>query len=103
MPGADGFGNKNLIKLTWDQFQKWQRWDEFPEKSDNPPMTVDMSFVLQNNVYYLDMINHVYAILTDEWLPIETDTNFLNLVTKPIEKWEGKSFYELIDEMQFVD
>ncbi|MCQ2474181.1 MAG: hypothetical protein MJ098_08610 [Saccharofermentans sp.] len=103
MHGVDGLEGKNLVKLTWEQFQEWQRWGEFSEKSDNPPMTVDMSFVYRDKAYHLDMINHVFAILTDEWQPIETDVNFLKLVTKPIEKWDGRTFCELIEEMWFVD
>ena len=23
---------KLMIKLTWDEFQDWQRWDEYPER-----------------------------------------------------------------------
>ena len=103
MLGAGGLAGKNLVKLTWEQFQEWQRWDEFPEKSDNPPMTVDMSFVYRDRVYYLDIVNHEFAILTEEWQPVETDANFLKLVIKPIEKWDGRTFCELIDEMRFVD
>ena len=26
-----------MDKMTWQEFQVWQRWDEFPERSDDPP------------------------------------------------------------------
>ena len=29
-----------MDKMTWQEFQQWQRWDEFPESADNPPLTV---------------------------------------------------------------
>lgn len=31
-----------MDKMTWQEFQQWQRWDEFPECADNPPLTVDV-------------------------------------------------------------
>lgn len=103
MLGTDGFEGKNLVRLTWEQFQEWQRWDEFPERCADPPMTVDMSFIYKDRLYYLDMINHKYVILTAEWDPIATDDNFLALLKKPIEIWSGKTFCEELDEMQFVN
>ena len=101
MSGADGYKNKNLIKINWEQFQTWQRWDEFPERSDNPPMTVDMTFLYMGKIYYLDGINQEYAILTDAWEVVVSDSNFLRVLCKPVEIWEGKSFKELIAEFLF--
>ncbi len=102
MSGPDG-KNVPLINITWEQFQTWQRWDEYPERSDNPPMTVDMTFWYQNKEYYLDSINHQYAILSNNWEIIASNANFLTLLNKPIEQWDNKSFHELIEEMAFVN
>lgn len=41
--GPDG---KDVEKMTWDEFIRYQRWDEFPELSDDPPMTDDFAFWL---------------------------------------------------------
>ncbi len=103
MSGTDGYENKNLVKITWEQFQVWQRWDEFPERSDDPPMTVDMSFVYLGTVYYIDAVNNGYAILTDKWERIVFDLNFKNLLYTPVELWSDKSFVDLIDQFLFVD
>lgn len=35
---------RELSQMTWLKFKAWQRRDEFPERSDNPPLTVDVSF-----------------------------------------------------------
>ncbi len=99
MSGTDG--RKEIIKLTWEQFQTWQRWDEFPERIDDPPMTVDMTFWYKDKMYYLDIVNHEYVVLTEQWKTVEKDGNFLTLLNKPIKEWEGKSFHELIGEISF--
>ncbi len=101
MSGPDG--KKNMIKLTWEQFQSWQRWDEYPERKFNPPITVDMTFFYQNKIYYLDSVNHEYAILTEQWETLASDNNFLKLLNKPIKEWDEKSFHELLGEMYFKD
>ena len=33
-----------MRKITWDDYTKWQRWDEWPERVDNPPLTVETTF-----------------------------------------------------------
>lgn len=101
MSGTDGSKNKNLVNITWSQFQAWQRWDKYPERNDNPPMTVDMTFWYQTKLYYLDCIDHEYAILTEDWKPLAKDSNFLRLLHKPIKQWHDKSFYELINQLLF--
>ena len=40
-------GRKSMDNMTWQEFQEWQRWDEFPECSDNPPLTVDPCFFMK--------------------------------------------------------
>ncbi len=90
-----------MVKLTWDRFQLWQRWDEYPERKDDPPMTVDMTFWYEDELYYLDTISREYAILTEKCETVAADPNFLVLLNKPVQKWKGRSFHELIDEMIF--
>ncbi len=99
MSGIDG--RNDITRLSWEQFQAWQRWDEFPERKNDPPMTVDMVFWYMDNKYYLDSVNHVYAILTEKWKIVEKDVNFLNLLNKPIKEWGGDSFHKLIEKMIF--
>lgn len=103
MSGVDGFKEKNKVKVTWEQFQVWQRWDEFPERQDNPPMTVEMTFVYVDEVFYLNTINKKYVILTDDWKPVAEDDNFLKLLNTPINEWSGKSFCELIEQFYFIN
>lgn len=103
MSGADGSKNSSLVNVTWEQFQSWQRWDEFPERSENPPMTVDMTFWYRGEKYYLDCVNHEYAILTEKWRCIASDKNFLRLLNKPIERWNEKSFHEIVAALRFVN
>ena len=64
-------------------------------------MTVDMTFWYKTKLYYLDCIDHEYAILTEDWKPLAKDSNFLRLLHKPIKQWRDKSFYELIDKILF--
>ena len=47
--GPDG---KIVNRMTWKQFVEYQRWDEFPEQTDNPPMTVDFAFWYKDKKYY---------------------------------------------------
>ena len=49
MYGPDG---KNVIKITWDEFKRYQRWDEFPEYENNPPMTDDFMFWYNGKKYF---------------------------------------------------
>lgn len=74
---------------------------KYPERNDNPPMTVDMTFWYKTKLYYLDCIDHEYAILTEDWKPLAKDSNFLRLLHKPIKQWHDKSFYELINQLLF--
>ena len=76
--GKDG---KPLVKVNWEEFQRWQSWDEYPEIIDNPPMTLDMTFYYNDKVFYLDAIRDGYAIFSSEWKEIIFDKNFLKLLT----------------------
>ncbi len=103
MFGAGGREKDNIVSITWEQFKKWQRWDEFPERKSDPPMTVDMSFWLGGKEYYLDSVDHKYAILSEKSEIIASDNNLLSLLSKPIDAWGRKTFRELIGEMLFQD
>lgn len=47
--GPDG---KIVIRMTWKYFEEYQRWDEFPEYADSPPMTTDFAFWYINRVTF---------------------------------------------------
>lgn len=97
----DGKNGKPLVKINWEQFKKWQAWDEYPELKENPPMTVDMTFYYNNEKYYLEEIKDGFAILTSDWKEIIHNENFLALVTTPV--FNNKSFKELIEFFLFVN
>lgn len=103
MFGTDGREKDNIVSITWEHFKQWQRWDEFPERKDDPPMTVDMTFWLEGKKYYLDSVGCKYVILSEKSDVIASDNNLLLLLTKPIDAWDKKTFQELIGEMLFQD
>lgn len=95
--GEDG---KRVIRMNWDNFCKSQRWDEFPELSNDPPFTNDMSFWYMGKHYILAGIREGVGIFTyDNYKEVLYDHNFLSLLTKPFIK--GKSFKDIINEMEF--
>ena len=101
MCGLDGKTDKHQTKMTWDEFTKWQRWDEFPELEDNPPMTVDIAFEYNGSCFYIDMISGEYVLQTESWDVIASDANFLKLLTAPLEIFGGSSLQELIQTFDF--
>ena len=46
-----GPGGNRVSKMTIDEYIKWQRWDEWPERADNPPLTVETVFVQRKKIY----------------------------------------------------
>lgn len=96
--GKDG---KPLVKVNWEEFQKWQGWEEYPELSDNPPMTVDTTFYYNDDEFFLDAIRDGYAIFTSDWKELIFDKNLLKLLTKPL--FTEKSFKDLIECFFFVN
>lgn len=97
----DGKDGKPLVKINWEEFKKWQGWDEYPELSDDPPMTVDMTFYYNGNEFYLEAVRDGYAIFNSEWKELIFDRNLLSLLTKPL--FDGKSFKDLIVCFLFVN
>ena len=66
----------NMAKMTWLEFTEWQRRDEFPERADNPPMTVDVMFFYNGNTYFIDESYGQFHILDKDWMPISSDKKF---------------------------
>ena len=96
--GADG---QNTNKMTWEQFTKFQRWDEFLERSENPPMTVDFMFWKDEQKYYCTGEDHGFVIVDADWNRLAYDKNFLKLLETPL--WDGRSFKDVINDLLFAD
>ncbi|MBO4477490.1 MAG: hypothetical protein J5757_04060 [Lachnospiraceae bacterium] len=90
-----------MSNMSWKEFQNWQRWDEFQECSDNPPLTVDVSFVYENNVYYIVYDYGEYHIYDSKWNAINSHKNIKTLLSNPIALFHGKSFAETCNELDF--
>lgn len=98
MYGPDG--KIELNKMTWDEYAKWQRWDEWPERKDNPPLTVETVFWYKEKSYIITSLNKQYVILEyPEWTEVLKKDNFLELLNTPF--LEGKSFKERINDLGF--
>ncbi len=95
--GPDG---QTVNRMTWESFSEYQRWDEFPERADNPPMTVDFEFWRDNTKYYCTGEDNGFVIVDENWKRLAYNTNFLKLLETPI--WEGKSFHGCIHELLFT-
>lgn len=96
--GPDG---RTVSKMTWDQFSSYERWDEFPERAGNPPMTVDFAFWYQGHKYYCTGEDYGYVIVDASWNRVAYDANFLSLLKQPI--FDGSSFYNNINDILFID
>lgn len=97
-----GKSGEHLVRINWEQFQKWQRWDEFPERADDPQLIDDMDFYYDGNKYYLDGCSkYGYSILTADWEEIAFDKNLLSLLTKPV--FGNESFRDKIESFLFVN
>ena len=100
MLGPDGKTEVN--RLSWEEYGKWQRWDEWPERADNPPLTVETVFWYKDKSYIVTTLNHQYVILEfPEWNEVLRSDNFLELLDIPY--WDGKSFKEKINEFLFEE
>ena len=92
---------KPVCKLTWDYFIEYQRWDEFPECSDNPPMTTDFAFWYDNKKYYCTGEDYGYIIVDENWNRLAYNKNLLLLLEDGI--FNGKSFRELIEDILLIE
>lgn len=97
MLGQDG---NQKSKMTWNEYMTWQSWDEWPERKDNPPLTVETVFWYKDSEYMVTSLQHEYVIVKQpEFLIIIANTNLINLLTMPF--IDGKSFKELMPEFLF--
>lgn len=95
-----GPGGNHVSKLTMEEYAKWQRWDEWPERLDDPPLTVETSFWYNNQEFMVTSLRHEYVIITQpDFTEIISNKNFKALLEMPF--IEGRSFHELIDELWF--
>lgn len=99
--------------MTWEQFVEFERWDEFPERADNPPFTAEVSFKYKDRMYFLDGVTDRKAHKMDFiWYDVIREKgrivdivefarfdNFLKAVDAPF--FDGKSFRERIEEFAF--
>ncbi len=96
-----GLESQAVKKMSWDQFLFYQRWDEFPDRSDNPPMTVDFMFWYKDKKYYCTGEDYGFVIVDEDWNRLAYDKNFPRLLEMPL--WEGKSFHDCITEILFAE
>ena len=94
-------GRKSMDNMTWQEFQAWQRWNEFPERSDNPPLTVDPCFFYEGKEYYIIEHYGKYHIFNGKWVSLFSHENFLILLTTPIPLFHNKSFADVCSELDF--
>lgn len=95
-----GPGGKPVSKITWEEYKKWQGWDDFPERADNPPLTVETDFWYQDKEFLVTSLRGEYVIVTmPDFEEILINQNFLDLLNMPF--IDGKSFKELINEFLF--
>ena len=94
-------GKRYTVKMTWQEFTEWQSWDEFPERADNPPLTVDVMFFYKGSTYYIDEEYEQYHIFDADWKYISSDKNLLTLLSAPVPLFNNKSFRDVIDELDF--
>ena len=96
------------IKMTWDDFIRFERWDDFPELTYDPPYTAEVGFVFGGKEYFLDGVTDQkthkmdyiwYEILPDDMVEFASFDNFLKAVNAPL--FNGKSFKERIEEFEF--
>jgi hypothetical protein len=88
--------------MTWKEYVEWQRWDEWLEKSDNPPLTVETSFWYNGQEYMVTSINGVYAIVKQpDFEIVISNSNFIELLNMVF--LEEKSFEELLPELLFEE
>lgn len=96
--GPDG---KSVIKMTWEQFTVYQRWDEFPEMCDDPPMTVDFAFWYKGSKFYCTGEDYGNVIVDEHWHRIAYNKNLLKLLESTL--FDGRSFRESIEDILFIE
>lgn len=93
-------GNHVINNMTWEEYAKWQRWDEWPEKNENPPLTVETTFWYNNQEYMVTSLKGQYVIVMQpDFEIVISNNNFVKLLN--MDFIEGKSFKELLPELLF--
>lgn len=92
---------EDTVKMSWEDFQKWQRWDEFPEQRYSPPMTADFAFWYRGKKYYCTGESHGFVLVDEKWARIAFDLNFCKLLEKPV--FSRKSFRQCLGEIRIED
>jgi hypothetical protein len=88
--------------MTWEKYGDWQRWDEWPERSDNPPLTVETTFWYNAQEYMVTSLSCGYAIVKQpDFEIIISNENLIELLNMAF--LEGKSFKKLLPELWFED
>ena len=91
-------GEMYTKKITWEEFKDWQ---DFPIGDNNPPLTVEVTFIYEGKIYYIDSgydkqyvyKNYFYNEKDEE---LYSHENFLTLLTTPLELFHGKSFEQML-------
>ena len=97
-----GPNGNHVINLTMEEYIKWQSWDEWPERSDTPPLTVETPFWYKNKEYMVTRLQDDYVIVSQpDFQSVISNKNFKQLLEMPF--IDGKSFRELISEFLFED
>ncbi|MBP5491438.1 MAG: hypothetical protein J6Y08_01200 [Clostridiales bacterium] len=95
-----GQNGNHLVNLTIEEFARWQRWDEWPERADNPPLTVETSFWYRGKEYMVTSLYGRYVIVSQpDFEEVISNENFKDLLDMVFS--DGKSFSELIGEFLF--
>lgn len=97
-----GPNGNHVVSLTMEEYAKWQGWDEWPERSDNPPLTVETPFWYNEQEYMVTSLQGDYVIVTQpDFNVVIRNKNFKQLLEMPF--IEGKTFQELISAFLFED
>ena len=99
MLGPDG---KNVTKMTMEEYADWQGWNDWPDRADNPPLTVETVFWYKGKEYMVTSLHDEYVIVSQpQFAEVISNKNFKDLLEMPFDG--EKSFSELIDEFLFEE
>lgn len=94
-------GRKRGRRRNWKQIEEAERWDEWPERIDDPPLNTEIHFWYKDISYLVTEIRDDYLILEENtWNIIVKSKNFRVLLEKKI-FIDGKTFKELVPKMWF--
>ncbi len=95
-------GKQHTSKMTMKEYAKWQSWDEWPERKNDPPLTVETTFWYEGKEYMVTRLRKEYVIVSQpDFKEVISNKNFKNLLEMPF--ISGKSFHDLIEEFLFEE